>query len=81
VVRRGPKGRIYLDARWDDIGLVVEIDGSRHRQGLAVMDDNLRVNSLTTGGETVLRIDLVGLRISPDAYLDQVCAAQMRLSR
>ena len=24
-------GRIYLDVRWDDYGLIVEIDGAGHR--------------------------------------------------
>lgn len=42
VVRRGPRGRIYLDVAWEGHGVVVEVDGSQHRQGLAVTADNLR---------------------------------------
>jgi very-short-patch-repair endonuclease len=72
VIRHGPRGRVYLDVRWDDVGLVVEIDGSQHLQGLNVTDDNLRQNAITLQGDMVLRIDLVGLRIYEEAFLDQV---------
>lgn len=72
VVRSGPMGRVYLDARWDRHRLVVEIDGSGHRVGLALTDDNLRANAVTLGQDRVLRFDLVGLRVAPDAFLDQV---------
>ena len=80
VVRTTPTGRIYLDVCWSDVGLVVEIDGSGHRSGLAVMDDNLRQNTVVLGGETVLRIDLVGLRLQPDAFLAQVRRAYALLT-
>ena len=30
VVRRGPNGRIYLDVAWEDLGIVIEIDGVQH---------------------------------------------------
>ena len=36
AVRRGPRGTIYLDVRWDHLRLVVEIDGAQHTQGLSV---------------------------------------------
>lgn len=74
VVRRGPRGRIYLDVRWP-CGLVVEIDGSGHREGLSVTMDNIRQNSVVIGGEPVLRIDLLGLRLWPDAFMSQVTQA------
>ncbi len=38
VVRRTPGGRYYLDVRWADLRLVVEIDGFQHTQGLAPVD-------------------------------------------
>ena len=72
VVRQGPRGRIYLDVAWEEHGVVAEIDGAQHRQGLAVTSDNLRRNSLQIGGEIVLGIDLVGLRLETAAFLDQV---------
>ena len=79
VVRRGPRGRIYLDVRWSDVGLVVEIDGSQHRMGLAVTDDNLRQNEVTLSADRVLRVDLIGLRLMPDAFMSQICRAYWQL--
>ena len=75
MVRRGPRGRIYLDVVWEEHGVVAEIDGSQHRQGLAVTADNLRRNAQQIGGEIVLGIDLVGLRLETNAFLDQVADA------
>ena len=80
VVRRGPRGKVYLDVRWDALKLVVEIDGSQHTQGLSVSEDNLRANSIAIRGDTVLRIDLVGLRVFEHLFLDQVCEAHEVLS-
>lgn len=81
AVRRTPTGRIYLDVAWEDFGLVVEIDGSQHRQGLAVTDDNLRQNEVTLGSERVLRIDLVGLRLYRELFMDQVERGLLLLAR
>jgi very-short-patch-repair endonuclease len=72
VVRRGPRGRVYLDACWERIGLVVEVDGIQHTRGLAPVDDALRQNAVTLHREMVLRVPLLGLRLQPDAFLDQV---------
>lgn len=79
VIRHGARGRIYLDVRWE-CGLVAEIDGAGHRWGLAVMDDNLRQNALSIQGDTVLRIDLLGLRIAEEQFMRQVVTAHARLS-
>lgn len=75
VVRHGPRGRIYLDVRWGCCDLVVEIDGAQHRVGLNVMLDNLRQNALVLAGDRVLRIDVIGLRLESDLFLEQVTAA------
>ncbi|QIM20477.1 hypothetical protein G7075_03865 [Phycicoccus sp. HDW14] len=72
VVRRGPYGRVYLDVRWDAAGLVVEIDGSGHRMGLAVTSDNLRQNAVTLDRDTVLRFDLLALRLEESTVMAQV---------
>jgi len=81
AVVRSPTGRVYLDVRWSAIGLVVEIDGSQHRQGLAVGDDNLRQNAVTIGNDLVLRFDLFVLRLRPDEVVDQVWQAHAVLRR
>ncbi|MBT9254416.1 hypothetical protein KMZ32_01750 [Phycicoccus sp. MAQZ13P-2] len=74
VVRRGPTGRIYLDVRWAFARLVVEIDGSGHRSGLALTDDNLRQNAVTLGSDRVLRFDLLALRLQESTVMAQVRA-------
>ncbi len=33
VVRKGRRGRIYLDVGWEDLGVHVEIDGAQHARG------------------------------------------------
>jgi len=72
VVRRGPRGRIYLDVRWPEARLVVEIDGAQHREGLNATADNLSRNAVTLTSDRVLRIDLIGLRLYEDEFMAQV---------
>jgi len=72
VLRHGPRGRMFLDVRWDRFALVVEVDGMQHRQGLAVSLDNLSRNAVTLSADRVLRIDLVGLRLHEDEFMRQV---------
>jgi very-short-patch-repair endonuclease len=80
AVRHGARGRVYLDAAWEDIGLVVEIDGAGHQLGMAVTADHLRQNDLALTDHTVLRMDLVGLRLEERRFLDQVVSAHARLT-
>jgi very-short-patch-repair endonuclease len=81
VVMRGPRGRIYLDVRWDRWSLVVEIDGAQHRQGLQVTMDNLRQNAVILRQDTLLRIDVIGLRLCEDEFMDQVAMGLGRISK
>lgn len=81
AVMRGPRGRVYLDVRWDELGLVVEIDGAQHQWGLAATDDQFRQNAVVLRGDRVLRMTLMGLRLQPEQFMDQVCAAHDLLSR
>jgi hypothetical protein len=74
-------GRVYLDVAWDGIGLVVEIDGGHHALALSPVDDALRQNEVVLGAERVLRIPVLGLRLEPDAFLNQVVRAHRRWSR
>lgn len=75
VVRQTPRGRIYLDAGWRRHRVSLEIDGAQHRQGLQVGWDSLRQNEIVLGGDRVLRIDLLGLRVLGDQLLDQLARA------
>jgi hypothetical protein len=72
VVVDSALGRSYLDVRWDGFALVVEIDGVQHREGLQVSADNLSRNEVTLREDRVLRIDLIGLRLHADTFMDQV---------
>jgi very-short-patch-repair endonuclease len=81
VVRTAPGGRVYLDVAWEDIGLVVEIDGGHHALALNPVDDALRQNEVTLNAEVVLRIPVLGLRLAPHAFMAQVARAHARLSR
>jgi hypothetical protein len=72
VVRRLGPTRCYLDAGWEDIDFMVEIDGSQHQWGVAATDDNFRQNDLVLRGDRILRMTLMGLRLEPDRFMDQV---------
>lgn len=72
AVRLGPRGRVYLDVCWEDVGLVVEIDGGHHALALNPIDDALRQNERAVAGDRVLRIPVTGLRLAPKEFLPQV---------
>jgi len=80
VVRRGPRWRVYLDVAWEDVGLVLEIDGGHHALALHPVDDALRQNEVTLGNEMVLRIPVLGLRLQAELFLNQVVRAYRMLS-
>ncbi len=72
VRRSGPHGTFFLDTAWSPYGVVVEIDGIHHRSADQAMADASRQNEITLQNSRVLRIPVLGLRLSPDTYLDQV---------
>jgi len=71
-VARGPRGRIYLDARWPEYRLAVEVDGIHHTWAGVAVDDALRQNEVTLGRDRVLLIPLLALRVDPDPFLLQL---------
>ena len=81
VVRRGPAGRIYLDVAWDDVGLVVEIDGGHHATALSPVLDALRQNDVVLGAETVLRVPVLGLRLMEADFMRQVLRGYLMATR
>jgi very-short-patch-repair endonuclease len=72
VLRQDKAQRYYLDLYWDDFHLVVEIDGIHHAWATNVVGDALRQNSLVIDGDRVLRLPLLGLRLEPDAFFEQI---------
>ena len=71
---------MYLDVAREDVGLVLEIDGGHHALALNPVDDALRQNEVTLGNEVVLRIPVLGLRLQPGRFMDQVVRAHRMLS-
>jgi hypothetical protein len=75
VVRIVSGGRVYIDVAWEELDLVVEIDGGHHALALNPVDDALRQNGVVLSGDRVLRIPVLGLRLRRDEFLDQVVQA------
>lgn len=75
VVRRGRDRRAYLDVEWDDWGVVVEVDGIQHGWVENAVADALRHNEVAMTRTVVLRLPVLGLRLAPDAFFDQVARA------
>ena len=50
----------------------MEIDGGHHAMALMPVDDALRQNDVVLTGEMVLRIPILGLRLHPGRFMDQV---------
>lgn len=81
AVRTTPHGRVYLDAVWEEVGLVVEVDGGHHALALAPVDDALRQNDRVLVGDVVLRIPVLGLRLRGDDFGRQLARAHALLRR
>lgn len=76
-----PNGKAYLDVAWEEARLAVELDGTGHVLGLQMVDDDLRQNEVQLGDDLVLRIGILGWRLTPDRYLDQVSTAYWSRAR
>lgn len=72
VCRRTSNGTFYLDFRWSDWRLVVEVDGIQHAWVVNIVSDALRHNRLAIDGDRVLRLPVLGLRMQPDDFFDQI---------
>lgn len=78
VLRRTPNGSYFLDFRWKRWGVVLEVDGIHHTWVQNLVADALRHNSIALDGDTVLRLPVLGLRLCPDAFFEQVEVALLR---
>lgn len=72
VLRKCRNGTYYLDVVWEEWGLVVEIDGIHHAWAQNLVQDALRHNDVTLEGARVLRLPLLGLRVAPDDFFEQI---------
>jgi len=75
VIRRTPDGIYYLDLRWSRWAVVVEVDGIQHSWAENVVSDAVRHNRITIDADTVLRLPVLGLRVCPDRFFDQIAEA------
>lgn len=74
VVRRGPDGRIYVDCRWERLGVSLEIQGAGHGDLLNALDDDLRLLGLATDGDVALSVSVLTLRIDPARWFQRFAA-------
>lgn len=77
TVRRNALGRWYRDVEWERYGVVVEVEGAHHDAPENAVEDSLRQNEFTIASEGVLRVPVLGLRVMPDAFMDQVARMLM----
>lgn len=80
IRRQRPTGAAYIDAGWEGLGLLVEIDGSQHFTTEGTVSDALRQNDMMMGNERVLRIPLFGLRHDSEKFMAQVVHAYRNAS-
>ncbi|WP_298748472.1 hypothetical protein [uncultured Serinicoccus sp.] len=73
-------GRVYLDLFWDDYGVHGEIQGAHHQWGLHGVDDAVRGNALAISQRDLvsLQIPVLGWRLDPTIFLDQIASALRR---
>jgi very-short-patch-repair endonuclease len=72
VVRKGRRGRYYLDVYWEQWGLVVEIDGIHHSWVKNIVGDAVRHNDIALSRDLVLRVPVLGLRLEPETFFGQI---------
>lgn len=75
AMKRRGQGSVYRDVHWQDYGVTVEIDGSRHFLAQNHVEDLLRHNTIALGGDILLRIPLMGLRLQPGEFMQRVAQA------
>jgi very-short-patch-repair endonuclease len=74
------QGRRWLDAVWEQAGLVVEIDGRWHMDARSWWADMQRDNELTIDGYRVLRFPAFVVRDSPEMVARQIAEALRQAS-
>ena len=76
-VRSISGGTVYLDLFWDDYDVHAEVQGAHHLWGLNGVDDAVRGNAVAVAdrGVVSLQIPVLGWRLQPEVFLDQIDAA------
>lgn len=69
---RGPDGRYYLDATWDELGMSAEIHGIPHHSVERWSADLVRANEVVISGERLLIFSSYTVRREQRAVADQL---------
>lgn len=74
VLRVGERGAVFLDVLWEEQGVHVEVQGAHHYEASTIVADALRANDLDIehAGLVTLQVPVLGLRVCPERFLDQV---------
>jgi hypothetical protein len=68
VVTRTSLGRVYLDVRWTQYGVAVEINGAGHDRLDVAMRDEVRLLDLMSAGDAAVPLSVLTLRCDPDPF-------------
>lgn len=68
VVRRGRRGRIYLDVYWAAFRVALEINGVQHGRLDTSMADELRAIDLQVRQDAAVQVSVLTLRCDPDPF-------------
>lgn len=69
---RGPDGRYFLDVRWDQWRLAVEIHGIPHLSVTRWDADLVRANEVVIARNNLLIFSSYAIRHAPDVVADQL---------
>ena len=75
VLRKVGDNRYYLDFHFEEYAVTVEIDGIQHGWAAHAIADAQRHNVVALQRGVVLRLPVLGLRVCPETFYDQVRAA------
>lgn len=78
---KGPDGRYYLDATWDDLDLAAEVHGTQHQQVGQWDADLARGNEIVIDGRRLLVFTSYAIRHQPEVVADQLRRVVERLRR
>ena len=74
-VLKRPGGRWFLDVRWPEFGVVVEVDGVQHQLPERATSDALKQNESTLRDDRVLKFTTLAVRTGADEFYEQLARA------
>jgi hypothetical protein len=68
VVRRLPGGRAYLDVRWREYRVAVEVNGAGHDRLDVALRDEVRMVDLQAQGDAAIPVSVLTLRVNSEPF-------------